>query len=202
MAKFLRTYWVLGLLLILLIGGAGYFLFINKSRQNQVSNNASVPTQSVPNSEITSALTPTPTSVPTPILPTRQIINTTTIVPAGPPNGQITCNYQIPVGPNTYGVADIKANWNNLLVGKNGSVQATVCVTPSTQGASVMTLSNSLNSSWENSVSWIAPNVNYTFTLYDDHGGDLANCAGAVLSSCEIHAMLAPTVTPGGPGGR
>jgi hypothetical protein len=201
MTKFLKTYWIFAALVILLIGGVGYFLFAHKSQPSQVSNNSIVPTQTIPNQKI-STETPSPTSIPTPTASTKQIINTVTTVPAGPPNGQIVCNYQIPVGPNTYGTADIKANWSNLLTGKNGSVQAAVCVTPSTQTATVMTLSASSNGSWENNISWIAPNVNYTFTLYDQHGGDLPNCAGAALSSCEIHAMLAPTVVPGSPGGR
>jgi hypothetical protein len=189
-------------LVIVLIGGTYYFLFANKSGPSQIKSIQPVPTKSIASPKITSALTLTPTFTPTPTPSSKQLINATTVTPSGPPQGQIVCNYQIPVGPNTYGTADVKATWNNLIAGKNGSVQAAVCVAPSSQGSTVMTLSNSLNGSWENSVPWLAPNVNYTFTLYDEHGTDLANCAGAVLSSCQIHAMLPPTITPGGPSGH
>jgi hypothetical protein len=201
MTKFSKTYWIFGLLIVLIICGVSYLLLSNKSQLTQIKNTGSFPTTNSASPKVTPGLTPAPTSTPTPTPSVKQLINTSTAVPAGPPQGQIICNYQIPVGPNTYGTADIKANWNNLIVGKNGSVQATVCVAASTQASTLMTLSDSMNSSWENSVPWLAPNVNYTFTLYDDHGGDLANCAGAVLSSCQVHAML-PSIRPSGQPGR
>ena len=43
----------------------------------------------------------------------------------------------------------------------------------------------------------MSPMANYilipimTFTLYDDHGGDLPDCGGVVLSSCNVSQNFA-----------
>lgn len=190
-AKFVKAYWTFGVVVILVIGGAYYFFFSNKSQPNQTENIQPTPTEFVTNPEITPELTPTSTPTPS----SKQATKTTTTVPNGPPQGQIVGNYQVPVGPTTYGTADISATWNNLTIGKNGSAQAAVCVAVNGQTPTLMSLDNSTNGSRENSAPWLAPNGNYTFILYDDHGGDSTNCAGTVLSSCQINTMLPPILT-------
>lgn len=191
MAKFVKEYWIFGVVVILLISGGYYFLFSNKPKTFQTENIKPTPTEVISIPEITPEISPTPTQIPE----VNKVINTTTIVPNGPAQGQIVCNYQIPVGPNTYGTAAINTTWNNLTIGKNGSAQAAVCVRVNGQGQTLMSLDNSANGSREDSAPWLAPNGSYNFILYDDRGGDAANCAGTILSSCNINTIL-PTIKP------
>lgn len=200
MNKFFKNYWVLVILAVLLAVVISYLLLINKSLPNRINSTSSIQTPSVPTESIsgpTSPLIPTSTSVPV-----GGQVNMPTAISNGPPQGQITCNYQIPFGPTTDGSAVISATWSNLIVGKNGSAQAAVCVQASGQASALMSLNDSASGSWENNISWLGPNTVYTFTLYDEHGGILGNCAGAVLSSCGISTMVPPTAAPGRPGGH
>ena len=191
MIKFLKSHWFFEALAILFIVIAYYLLFYNKSQPNKIRyTGVQIPPTGVTNLKITPELISTPTPTPSNTPSTNA-----TVIPNGPPQGQIVCNYQIPVGPTTYGTADIKATWNNLATGKNGSTQTEVCIIVNGTPA-LMSLDNSANGSRDTSVSWLAPNGNYTFNLYDNHGGDFTKCAGPLLSSCQITTMLPSTPTP------
>jgi len=130
---------------------------------------------------------PTPSSTPasTPEAFTAPAANTPSPVPGGT-RGQIICNYQVPATPNEFGSASFESNWNNLLPGKNGTAKLAVCVSVN-GSASLMSINAQANGSLINSAPWISRNSDYIFSLYDDHGGDLSDCSGAVLSSCEIN---------------
>lgn len=126
--------------------------------------------------------TPTASTVPEEIKPTG---NATSSVPGGT-RGQITCNYQIPAAPNQYGSASIESNWNNLVLGKNASAKLAICV--SVNGtSSLISVDSHTNGSRVDSAPWISLSTDYVFTLYDDHGGDLPDCGGIVLSSCDLN---------------
>jgi len=100
--------------------------------------------------------------------------------------GQITCVYQYPPTPGNFGDAKIEANWNNLIFGKNGTTKLDVCL--SVNGNNSL-LSTNLNQNGSVTVDapWISMNLDYTFNLYDDHGGDIGTCGGVILSSCQIN---------------
>lgn len=113
-----------------------------------------------------------------------------TVVPiSGTTRGQITCNYEVPATPNQYGSADIKSEWDNLSTGKNSSARVSVCVYVNGTSRLVST-DKSANGSRVDTASWISLNSDYIFILYDQHGGDLTDCNGTVLSSCELNTNL------------
>jgi hypothetical protein len=141
--------------------------------------------------------TPMPSQFPTPSLApkTVKLLNpNATSVPGGT-RGQITCDYKIPAGPNEYGTASIESNWNNLVLGKNGSAKLDVCVSVNSS-SSLMASDNRVNGSRVDSAPWISLSTEYVFTLYDDHGGDLLDCGGTVLDSCNLTSSSINTPAP------
>ena len=193
MSRFLESHWTSGIVIILIIVSSYCLLFLNKSQPIQVKNNQSIPTESVSTPQITKettlALTPTP-------IPVSQSINTQSSNPGGLPSGQISCNYEIPVGPNTDGTADINAILTNLTIGKNGLARASVCIQVNGGNFTLMSVDNLASGSRDTKVTWLAPNGNYTFDLFDDRGGDIPSCTSPILSSCLISTKLPATPTP------
>ena len=165
--------------MILTLGG--FFVFSQKTQSNQVHVSQPVPTEVVTSREITPEPTQTDTLTPATGKP---VIKVPPAVINGPPQGQISCNYQIPAGPTTYGTAAIDAKWSNL------PAQAAICVAVNGQTPALMSLQNSSNGSAEISVPWLAPNGNYTFGLYN------GSCAGIQLASCQVRTMMPPVQTP------
>ncbi|MGA2910267.1 MAG: hypothetical protein ABSE04_00495 [Candidatus Microgenomates bacterium] len=153
-------------------------VIILSRRKNQVS----IPQPTImptPTLEVTPI--PTPSVLPKVIKP---VGSTTSSVPGGT-RGQITCDYQMPPAPGQFGSANIESNWNNIVVGKNGSSNVEICVFVKGTN-SLMSEDGRNNGSKVDNAPWISLNSDYTFTLYDEHGGDLPDCGGVFLSSCRI----------------
>lgn len=147
--------------------------------QPQVTQSPSTPSPT-PVASSSSTVSSVPENKPTSV--------STSSIPGGT-RAQITCNYQIPAAPNQYGTASIESNWNNLVLGKNTSAKLSVCVSANGTSSRIA-FDTRVNGSRIDSVPWISLNTDYIFTLYDNHGGDLSDCEGAVLSSCEINTNL------------
>lgn len=145
---------------------------------------------SLVSTKVTATAVPISESTPSPVnysspLPTKVAVSS--VAPSGVERGQIICDYRVPASPGEYGVAQIDFNWNNLIRGKNGLVKVDVCVSPN-GGASQSLIASysSLNGNDSINASWIARNSVYNFSLFDGHGGDLPNCGGILLSSCQV----------------
>ena len=134
--------------------------------------------------------TATPTATLTPVFQNSTQVTPTPAVSGGP-SGYISCTNEIPPDPSNNGTAIITSNWNNLVLGVNGTAKAAVCVSVGGK-SSLVSIDNSANGTRTTNVNWIILNATYTFTLYDDHGGDLPDCGGAVLSSCLISNIAHP----------
>lgn len=179
---------------IILAVTAVFISIITLSHQkNSSSQVQSKPTQYFQNqSETTPEATLTVTTEPTKIQETKTDTNSQTVseIP------KITCNFQEPPAPNQYGKGTITFSWNNLLPGKNKLVKVDVCVSANGNSPWVMFSSNQGHGSNEVTVSWLSSDVLYIFTLYDEHGGDLPDCGGVYLASCQIKTPTTPVVTP------
>jgi hypothetical protein len=173
-----------GVLIIILV-----ILFLHKSVKEQPL--ILPPPTTMPSNTPTPLQFPTPPSTPK---TTKSLNPNTTSVPGGT-RGQITCDYKIPAGPNEFGTADIESNWNNLTLGKNGSAKLDVCVSVN-GSSSLMASDNHVNGSRVDSAPWISLSTEYVFTLYDDHGGDLPDCGGTVLDSCNLTSSSINTPAP------
>lgn len=102
--------------------------------------------------------------------------------------GQIICAYQFPPTPGNFGDAKIEANWNNLVAGKNSTYKLDICLSINGNNSLVSTALDQ-NGSTVADTPWISMNTDYTFNLYDDHGGDIGTCGGIILSSCRINTV-------------
>ncbi len=142
----------------------------------------------------------TPTQVPTVskgLTPTRAVSSNNQNAPATPAptgvsggsRGQVTCTLTIPPDNQNYGQANFGYNWNNLVAGANGTAKVELCA-DSGGKSSLMSENFGANGSSATSANWIILNGYYTFTLYDEKGGDLPQCGGASLSSCVIDTLV------------
>jgi hypothetical protein len=145
-------------------------------------NNSQFPTQS--SNSPTQTSVPVETSTPLPTATPTKVINNTPVA-GGITRGEITCEYLYPPIPNNFGSANIVTNWNNLVLGKNGTAKLAVCVSVN-ESSNPMSVNTQMNGSMSVSAPWISLDTDYVFTLYDDHGGDLPDCGGIVLASCHI----------------
>jgi len=186
--------WLLILIVVIVIALGSICLItfsIKNNKTNKAYKNKSFLPLPTENSQINSSPeTPTDTPIVTPV--EAPIEATPISQPAsvsGGPRGQIVCNYQIPPDATNYGSADIESNWNNLIPGSKGTTKAAICVSVN-GSSSLMSLDTTANGSRSTEINWIILNASYTFTLYDDHGGDLPDCGGAVLSSCGIKTIV------------
>lgn len=157
-----RGKWVVGLIAVIVVVGF-YFWQVGRKSVNQGH-----PAIVTPESQVfpISTQTPTPTTAKLPGRPTA--------IPAGGnPEGEISCNYLTPPGPNSYGTAEIDSSWSNL-------AQATVCVAVNGQSENVVSIDNTGSGSRKTQITWLARNGSYGFGL---HNGD---CGATVMASCQI----------------
>jgi hypothetical protein len=177
-----RFNWVIIAVLILISG------VIYATRNNLQKPAVPVVPSATPTATLLPIDTETPTQVP--------ILSQTPVATTGPVRGQISCNYQIPATPDSYGTAGLSSNWNNLTWGRNGLRQAEVCVSVNGGKQTLMSIIHEANGSRTDTAPWIALNSAYTFSLFDTQGGNFPDCSGILLSSCQIYqpfSTLAPT---------
>ena len=180
--------------IIILVAGAAFLAFRNKKSAEPA---ASYQISNIQTQSIEPSASPKSTPISTPMLTTpAQSAGSSGQITNGTTRGQIVCDYVSPAAPGTFGTANIESNWNNLVYGKNGKAEAEVCV-----NGSKMSINNSANGSMTNPAPWISLDAGYTFTLYDEHGGDLPDCSGVELSVCSINQVSPPTPNPNAPSG-
>jgi len=132
--------------------------------------------------------TPTPTPTSTPLLQTEVVSNRLSPTPvSGETRGQIVCDFINPPAPNEHGSANIRSNWNNA------SVQ--ICVSANGNAQTLVAKDSGVSGSRTDNINWISSNIQYIFTLYNNHPGD-PTCSGSVLSSCKIGNQTSPTSIP------
>jgi len=179
------------IVIILIAGGA--CLVLNKKHSS--SENNTVP------KIISKALpTPQPTIEATPTAITssgaKKTTQNTTTTATSPTSGTISCDYEIPATPNNFGTVQVTSNWNSLVAGKNG-YKVDLCVS-SDGGATqkLMASKTKVSGSSTDEANFISLSSNYIFTIYDEHGGDMPECGGTYLTSCQIHTWQLPTPKP------
>jgi hypothetical protein len=179
------------LIIIILVLGAVYIKNSTKKTQVGLTQKTFLPKTTKTFPPVTPIAYPSPsiTVTLTPAAENAQNQPASNPSVSGGPRGQVICDYKIPPDPNNYGLVALESNWNNLILGKNGSAKIDLCAS-SGPGSSLMSIDTRQNGSRTDNASWIILNGYYTFTLYDEHGGDLPDCAGAVLSSCVIDTLV------------
>jgi hypothetical protein len=174
-------------------------------------NKAQVATQTVSSAQIqpqqlsqTLAESPLPSMAPSPspIAPATNASNTNASS-AQQPEGAggspaISCNYTVPATPDSYGTAQVSSTWSGLVPGTGGKEKVEVCVTATGLGPRVMSSDTRPAGSKTDSAPWISLGTSYTFTLYDEFGGDAADCNGKILASCQLILPAQPTPKPSG----
>jgi len=192
----LKSKWLsifIGLVVIIAVAVLIRNTFTQNKNSQVLPQNSNI-TKSAPQISLSATPTPTLTLTPTVSVNSQNVESTTqpsantTYVPGGP-RGQVTCTLVIPPDNATYGQAQFDYNWNNLILGKSGTAKADLCVA-SGGSSSLMNEVSSVNGSSSSTVGWIILNGYYTITLYDQHGGDLPDCAGPSLSSCVIDTLV------------
>jgi len=183
------------IVIIALIAVIVTFIVVRKKpvTTNQVAPNSAI-IQVSPSTEPTQEPPPSPT----PVTKSETESPTEYITTApGVTSGNLTCNYLIPAAPNRFGTVSIDTTWNNLIPGTNGKYKADLCVTA--DGGATQTLMTSktkISGVSTETADWISLSSDYTFTFFDEHGGELPQCGGIVLSSCQIHTQHISTPAP------
>jgi hypothetical protein len=170
MRGFIKSIWLLAGMGAMAAAGIYYLLVMNVPRIPLNIKNQTSTTEAQNNFEpiVTPSPIPSPTSIP--------IINRqTATMPNRLPGGKISCDYQIPAGPGTYGTAKITAVWNNL-----SQPLTTVCVSVNGQSPTLMSQDNLATGSRDIYATWIARTANYSFNLYN------GKCTGTIISTCRI----------------
>jgi hypothetical protein len=175
-----------GLIVLLILAAGGGLLFLLKGTKTPS------PAPFTPVRTISPSLFPEPSPGISPTAMPLSPKNTPVIIPppavkSGITRGLITCDYQVPATPNEQGIAQINADWNYLVTGKNGKATASVCVSVNGETPSLMSIAYGTDNKTSVSAPWISLNADYNFLLYDRHGNDLPECGGIILSSCRIN---------------
>ncbi|HVZ12737.1 MAG TPA: hypothetical protein VG965_06940 [Patescibacteria group bacterium] len=134
------------------------------------------------------ASSPTPTPTGEAAAQTDTNSNPTT-PPSGPPSATLSCQNEIPPDNSNQGTAKITSSWNNLTLGKSGAAKVELCVSVGGK-SSLMTIDNTSNGTRSTEVNWIILNTEYHFSVYDEQGGDMPDCGGPVLATCEIDSLV------------
>ena len=91
---------------------------------------------------------------------------------------QISCTFS--------GSVKITSSWSNLTLGKNGSSKLDLCV--SVNGNNTLVSSDNHQSGSRTDTYSNISSSSYSFSLYDAQGGDIPDCSGTPLSSCQINS--------------
>jgi hypothetical protein len=179
--KILANSWMV-LFMGLFVAGSGY-LYLNRRRTASVTPRPAA-SREIPSS-LASSPEPTPADFSSPV--PKKLVATSSPAAGGITRGRITCSYLIPATPDSQGTARLDADWNNLASGTNGKTRAAVCVSVNGAQSGLMSVMSDANGSTSVSVPWISLTADYSFQLFDQHGGDLPDCTGVILSACRIN---------------
>lgn len=177
----LKNKWVVATAVLLILVVVFAVIKLNTNSKNTTAPSITAKNSLTP---VPFTSTPSPTQTPKSTIYTQTQTTKNTPSTTGATSGKITCNYTIPAAPSRPGTAVIDVSWNNLVQGST-STKVAVCLFVSGTNQ-VMFLDTKASGSTTIKAPWIAMNADYTFTLYDDHGGDLPECSGVVLSSCRL----------------